>query len=132
MLPTNANSFSRSTYYSQSSPSSITAPRVSWGFSDINISFDMNTPRGAPDRGGARVRARSTGVGQGGALRWPLRAAQERLPLLHQCFPHPMLTLLKIWITGRRIFRGSGTDTADFFALHCGRVLIYEAPHADV
>jgi hypothetical protein len=34
-------------------------------------------------------------VGQGGALRWPLRAAQERLLLLHECFPHPVLTLLK-------------------------------------
>jgi hypothetical protein len=56
-------------------------------------------------------------VGQGGALRWPLRAAQERLLLLHECFPHPMLTLLKIQFTGRRIFRGSGTNTSDFFAL---------------
>ena len=32
-----------------------------------------------------------------------------------------MLTLLKIWITGRRIFRGSGTNTADFFALLVAR-----------
>jgi hypothetical protein len=71
------------------------ATRVSWGFAEITISFDMNTPSGAPDRGGARACSRSTGVGQGHALRWPLRAAQER-SLLHECFPHPMLTLLKI------------------------------------
>ena len=52
--------------------------------------------------------------------------------MLHECFPHPVLTLLKIWITGRRIFRGSGTNTSDFFALHCGQVSINEPPHADV
>src|SRR6202795_3334982 len=97
------------------------ATRVSWGFADITISFDMDTPSGAPERGGARGRARSTGVGQGRALRWPLRAAQERLLLLHECFPHPMLTLRKIWITGRRIFRGSAINTADFFSLLVAR-----------
>ena len=72
------------------------ATRVSWGFADITISFDIEAPHGAPDRGGARDLARSTGVGQGLALRWPPRAAQERLLALHVCFPHPMLTLLKI------------------------------------
>ncbi|MGC2666992.1 MAG: hypothetical protein WA305_23085, partial [Candidatus Acidiferrales bacterium] len=73
-------------------PSSRMATRVSCGFADITISFDMETPHGASGRGGARRRARSTGVGQGNALRWPQRAAQEKPFGLCGLFPHPMLT----------------------------------------
>jgi hypothetical protein len=52
----------------------------------------METPHGASGRGGTRSGARSTEVGQGNALRWPQRAAQEKSFGLCDCFPHPMLT----------------------------------------
>jgi hypothetical protein len=61
----------------------------------MTISFDMETPHGASGRGGARRRARSTGVGQGNALHWPQRAAQEKPFGLCGLFPHPMLTRFK-------------------------------------
>jgi hypothetical protein len=68
------------------------ATRVSCGFAEITISFDMKTPKGASERSGAPIRARLTGVGQGDAYCSPQRAAQERLLKLSVGFPHPMLT----------------------------------------
>jgi hypothetical protein len=57
------------------------ATRVSWGFADITISFDMETPQGASGRGGhvdwQGERARSVGMAEGHALCKPRRAAQE-------------------------------------------------------
>jgi hypothetical protein len=57
------------------------ATRVSWGFADITISFDMETPQGASGRGGhvclQGERTRSVGVAEGCALCKPRRAAQE-------------------------------------------------------
>jgi hypothetical protein len=67
------------------------ATRVSWGFADITISFDMDTPHGASDRAGARMRAeRPAGVAEGCALYLPRRAVQERTIAFLDRFPHPM------------------------------------------
>jgi hypothetical protein len=68
------------------------ATRVSCGFAEITISFDMNTPHGASERSGTRKRARLTGVGHSNTLCSPQRAAQERLFDICGGFPHPMLT----------------------------------------
>src|ERR1700722_2994623 len=59
MLPTNANSFSRSTYISHSCPSSKMATRVSCGVAEITISFDIKTPH---------VATRGEYAGPGGIL----------------------------------------------------------------
>src|ERR1700722_18889847 len=91
MLPTNANSFSRSTYYSQSCPSSKMATRVSCGFAEITISFDIYTPHGASDGGGTHASAE-----QDDSLNSARRAAQERLLKLCVSFPHRCLPDLKI------------------------------------
>jgi hypothetical protein len=56
------------------------ATRVSWGFADITISFDMETPQGASGRGGhvgwQGERARSVGVAENHTMCKPRRAAQ--------------------------------------------------------
>jgi hypothetical protein len=70
------------------------ATRVSWGFADITISFDMETPQGASGRGGhvewQGERARSVGVAECHINCKPRRAAQEEPVLSLDCFLHPM------------------------------------------
>src|ERR1700683_2047288 len=67
------------------------ATRVSCGFAEMTISFDIYTPHGASDGGGTHASAEQD-VGLDSAR----RAAQERLIRLCDCFPHRCLPDLKI------------------------------------
>src|SRR3984957_1913616 len=67
------------------------ATRVSCGFAEITISFDIYTPHGASDGGGTHA-----GAEQDDSLNSARRAAQERLLKLCVCFPHRCLPDLKI------------------------------------
>src|SRR6202161_4828553 len=67
------------------------ATRVSCGFAEMTISFDIYTPHGASD--GA---APPASAGKDDSLDSARRAAQERLIRLCDCFPHRCLPDLKI------------------------------------
>jgi hypothetical protein len=93
------------------------ATRVSWGFADITISFDMETPKGASARGGPvkwqGERVHSAGVAEDTALCMPRRAAQEEPEFLLHGFLHPMRSS----INSKTVFPaggcalGAGTET---------------------
>jgi hypothetical protein len=75
------------------------ATRVSWGFAEITISFDMETPHGASDSGGTHLRARSTGVADGNCRCPPGRSIWEKPLMLPAHFPHPMRSSIRNLIT---------------------------------
>jgi|ERR1700720_2480344 hypothetical protein len=66
------------------------ATRVSCGFAEITISFDIETPHGASDGGGTQERAHAARVAQGTALYLPRTAAREKPVALLDCSAHPM------------------------------------------
>src|ERR1700730_8735720 len=66
------------------------ATRVSCGFAEMTISFDMETPHGASDGGGVHERAHPASVAQGTALDLPRTAAQEKPVALLDSSAHPM------------------------------------------